>query len=218
VTIKHHLDDATLVSYAGGSLDEAFTIVVAAHLASCGECRARVRMLERAGGSLLEDEPAVPFNGNSFDRLMSRVNAREGESIRSKATATADDVLPLPLARLVGGGVDRIAWKTVAPGIATSRLPMSAGANSSLIFMRIAPGKKVPEHGHGGMEMTLVLQGSYRDVLGRFGPGDVADLDQDVEHQPIVDSDVPCICVVATESPTRFKGFFSRLLQPLVGI
>lgn len=218
MTIKHHLDDATLVSYAGGSLDEAFTTIVAAHLASCDVCRARVRMLERAGGSLLEDEPAVPLNANSFDRLMSRVNAGEGESIRSRAVSTSDDVLPLPLARLVGGGVDRIAWKTVAPGIATSRLPMSDGANSSLILMRIAPGKKVPEHGHGGMEMTLVLQGSYRDVLGRFGPGDVADLDQDVEHQPIVDSDVPCICVVATESPTRFKGFFSRLLQPLVGI
>ena len=68
------------------------------------------------------------------------------------------------------------------------------------------------------MEITLVLTGSYRDALGRFGPGDVADLDEDIEHQPVVDSDEPCICLVASEAPTRFKSFFGRLFQPLVGV
>ncbi len=85
-------------------------------------------------------------------------------------------------------------------------------------MLHIAPGKALPEHGHGGTEMTLVLSGAYRDELGRFGPGDVADLDEHVEHQPKVEQDAPCICLVATETPTRFKGIFSRILQPLVGI
>jgi len=64
----------------------------------------------------------------------------------------------------------------------------------------------------------LILSGSYTDVFGTFRRGDIADLDEHVEHQPIVDGDLPCICLVATEAPTRFKGFFSRLLQPLTGI
>jgi putative transcriptional regulator len=89
---------------------------------------------------------------------------------------------------------------------------------SSLYLLHIAAGKTVPEHGHGGAEMTLILSGVYRDVLGRFGPGDIADLDEHVEHQPEVEPDAPCICLVATETPTRFKGFISRLMQPLVGI
>ncbi len=66
--------------------------------------------------------------------------------------------------------------------------------------------------------MTLVLSGAYRDAMGRFGCGDIADLDEHIEHQPRVEPGEPCICIVATEAPTRFKGFFSRLLQPLVRI
>ena len=46
----------------------------------------------------------------------------------------------------------------------------------------------------------------------------VADLDAEVEHQPVVDSEQACICLVATEHPARFKGWISRLLQPLVGM
>lgn len=65
--------------------------------------------------------------------------------------------------------------------------------------------------------MTLVLSGAYRDAMGRFGCGDIADLDEHIEHQPRVEPGEPCICIVATEAPTRFKGFFSRLLQPWCG-
>ena len=75
----------------------------------------------------------------------------------------------------------------------------------------------MPEHGHGGTELTLVLTGSYHDEIGHFGPGDVADLDEDVDHQPVV-GDQGCICLVASEQPARFHGFISRMIQPLVGM
>jgi putative transcriptional regulator len=97
-------------------------------------------------------------------------------------------------------------------------IDLSSSTSSSLYMLNIAPGKAVPEHGHGGAEMTLILSGAYNDELGRFGPGDIADLDEHLEHQPKVEPEEPCICLVATEAPTRFKGFFSRLFQPLVGI
>ena len=93
-----------------------------------------------------------------------------------------------------------------------------ADTNASLFLLKIGPGRKIPEHGHGGTEMTLILSGSYSDAMGRFAKGDIADLDEHVEHQPVVDSEEPCICLVATEEPTRFKGIVSRLMQPLVGI
>ena len=47
---------------------------------------------------------------------------------------------------------------------------------------------------------------------------DVADLDEDIEHRPVVEQDGDCICLVATERPTRFKSFAARLMQPFVGI
>ena len=71
-------------------------------------------------------------------------------------------------------------------------------------------------HTHGGSELTLILRGAYRDAIGHFAPGDVADLDSEVEHQPVTVPGVPCICVAATDAPLRFSGWMARLLQPLV--
>lgn len=213
--IEHHPDTATLASYAAGSLDEAFATVVAAHLASCAKCRARRYEIEEVGGTMLETIDAVGLNEAALERAMSRLDEPSEERAEPRS---AEQSLPRPLGRLVTAPLDAIAWKSVAPGVAVHRLPTSKAARGSLTLLKIAPGKKIPEHGHGGMEITLVLTGSYRDALGRFGPGDVADLDEDIEHQPVVDSDEPCICLVASEAPTRFKSFFGRLFQPLVGV
>lgn len=220
MTILHHPDEATLLSYASGSLDEAFSTLVAAHLASCPSCIRRVRRLEAVGGKLLEGEEAAALKVGSAERLMARLDFEDARPApeTSKARQMAASQLSPSLARLIGASLDDVRWRTVAPGVSTCKLPVSPGALSKLILLKIGPGKKVPEHGHGGMEMTLILEGSYRDELGRFGPGDVADLDEHVEHQPVVDSDVPCVCLVALEKKTRFKGFFSRLLQPIIGI
>jgi putative transcriptional regulator len=204
------------MSYAAGSLDEAFATVVAPHLASCAECRSRLRETEEIGGNLLEAIDAVPLDAAAFERAMRRLNEPVEQTLVEPEQRKPS--LSRLLTRLVEGGLDDVAWKTVAPGVAMHRLPTSKAARGSLRLLKIAPGKKIPEHGHGGTEITLVLTGSYRDAFGRFGPGDVADLDENVEHQPMVDSSEPCICLVATEAPTRFKSFFGRLFQPLVGI
>ena len=94
-------------------------------------------------------------------------------------------------------------------------LPKTAG---HLYLLKIAPGKAMPEHGHGGEELTMILAGSYRDCFGTFARGDVADLDEHVEHSPVVAGDEPCICLVAAEAPTKFKSFFAKLAQPFLGI
>lgn len=216
--IAHHPDSATLLSYAAGSLDETFATVVATHLACCAECRSRLREIEEIGGTLLESIDTVAMDATALERAMGRLDETGKQHFKQAEPEQSEPPLPRPLARLVTGGLDDVAWKTVAPGVAMHRLPTSKAARGSLTLLKIVPGKKIPEHGHGGTEITLVLTGSYRDAFGRFGPGDVADLDEHVEHQPVVDSSEPCICLVATEAPTRFKSFFGRLFQPLVGI
>lgn len=220
MTIVHHPDTATLVSYAAGSLDEGFATLVAAHIATCDACRAALREIEDVGGAVLESVEASPMSPASLDRALSLLDDHAdapAERTKPRPKDTRPGV-PGPLARLLKGGLDDIVWKKVAPGVSKHVLPISKTARSTLTLLRIAPGTKIPDHGHGGMELTLVLEGSYRDVFGRFGPGDIADLDEHAEHQPVVDSPEACICLVATEAPTRFKSFFGRLLQPIVGI
>jgi putative transcriptional regulator len=221
--VLHHLDDATVLRYASGDLDEAFSVVVAAHLAMCDECRRAVRTAEDIGGQLLDAEETAELSIGAFERLMQRLNGTDdkltaGEPGFRNAPADKGGDVPVPLRRFVGPSLDAISWKTVAPGVRKHTIRLSSQSASSLYMLNIAAGKTLPEHGHGGVEMTLILSGAYRDELGRFGPGDIADLDEHVEHQPLVEPGESCICLVATEAPTRFKGLFSRLLQPLVGI
>ena len=70
MSVSHHLDDATLISYASGELDEAFCVIVAAHLAMCDVCRHSVRVAEEIGGQCLEDGDAAELSPFAFNRLM----------------------------------------------------------------------------------------------------------------------------------------------------
>jgi putative transcriptional regulator len=68
------------------------------------------------------------------------------------------------------------------------------------------------------MELTLVLQGAFRDDVDRFGPGDVEIATEDLEHTPVAEGGVPCICLAATDAPLRFNSFLPRVLQPVFRI
>jgi putative transcriptional regulator len=222
VTVHHHLDDATLLRYASGDLDEAFAVIVASHLVMCDVCRHAVRDAEVIGGQLLEVGEKAELSEDAFGHLMHKLDEGERRALATRPEAirpqVQDSDVPSPLQRFVGPALDDVAWTIIAPGVRRHAISLSSPTKSSLYMLHIAPGKSMPEHGHGGAEMTLILSGAYRDEFGRFGPGDIADLDEHVEHQPRVEHGEPCICLVATEAPTRFKGFFGRLLQPLVGI
>lgn len=222
MSIHHHLDAATLMRYASGDLDTAFTIVVASHLAMCDECRQSVRIAEAMGGQCLDDAPAPALSDGAFARISHAIDADGARELPAAPDVQGASVqprtdVPLPLRNLVGNTFDDVKWRTIIPGVQRHRIEL-VDTRSSLYMLKIGRGRKMPEHGHGGPEITLVMRGSYSDVLGHYGAGDVADLDEHVEHQPVVNSDEPCICLVATEEPTQFKGIVSRLMQPFVGI
>ena len=221
----HHPDEATLMEYAAGTLDEAFAVTVSCHLEICPDCRKAVRAAEAMGGAMLCEQVGAPVAEGSFGRLLEKISAASGEggntapAVREQVQPQRPgSVLPAALGSYIGRNVDEIRWKRIGPGVWQHPIRLSDGAKSSLRLLRIAPGRSVPEHGHGGQEITLILSGAYRDEIGYFGPGDVADLDEDIEHQPRVVSDEDCICLAATEKPTRFKSVAGRLLQPFVGI
>ena len=222
MTVQHHLDHVTLVRFASGDLDEAFSVIVASHLVMCETCRHALKDAESIGGQFLEAVDQVPLRSGAVDEVLDLIESDEGyQAVTQKPIKTpvvSNSDVPEPLQHFIGASLDQLTWKTVAPGIRKHMITLPTQTDSSLYMLKIAAGKAVPEHGHGGGEMTLVLSGAYRDDMGVFGPGDIEDLDEHIEHQPKVLPDAPCICLVATEAPTKFKGFFSRMFQPLVGI
>ncbi|QKV17453.1 ChrR family anti-sigma-E factor [Oricola thermophila] len=222
MSIAHHLDEATLVRYASGDLDEAFLVVVATHLAMCDRCRKAAHDAEELGGEMLFACEPADLGANALSSLWNRIEGAGGQAdiARPAAKRSSRRVgdLPPPLNRKIGGRLDAIPWRRIAPGVKKHVIRTDTATSSALYMLWVAPGVAVPEHGHGGSEMTLILSGAYRDELGLFGPGDIADLDEHVEHQPCVEGDEPCICLVATDTPLRFAGLLGRLLQPFIGI
>ncbi len=216
MSISHHLDDATILALAAGTLGEAHGFAAATHAAYCSSCRAALRQAERLGGSLLTgaDEEAVTDRCRSA--TLASLDAVALEK-RQPATAAPTDV-PAVLCNLIGNvPLEKLKWKTRGPGVATHDIPLSATGRTKLTLFRIEPGRSMPEHGHGGSELTVILRGAYADKTGRYMRGDVADLDESVEHQPVVEAGETCYCLFATEAPARFKSKLMRLLQPLLG-
>jgi putative transcriptional regulator len=213
----HHLDHSTVLAYAAGTLDEAFNIVVASHLAMCPECRTAVRAAEAVGGELIGTLPEAAVSGTCRDRTLAMLDRATLHRFPAAPPVRSD--IPAPLAKLLPvASLADLPWKRKAPGVAMFDVKLPSHAKAQLKLLRIGPGRAMPEHGHGGEEITLILSGAYHDHMGRFGRGDVADLDEEIEHKPVAEDAGDCICLVAIERPTRFKSVAARLMQPFVGI
>jgi putative transcriptional regulator len=214
MAIKHHPDISTLMSCAAGSQPEALAAVVACHLARCPACAAEVKRMAEIGVALFDKlEPA------KMSQDAPLIAARSGEALSdAEHRHAAGGDVPYPIADKVGGDLDRIPWKRIGPGLWHYPIPLSANAKGDLRLIKVAPGKELPEHGHRGEELTLLLQGSYHDEFGTFQTGDLADLDDEAEHRPVADEMTGCICLIASERKARFKGLIARLVQPFLGI
>ena len=213
-TIKHHLTDDLLMAYAAGSLPEAFDLMVATHLSLCDDCRARAESFDAVGGHVLEDQnQPVGMNEDSLAATMALI--AQGAPT-PKPARPGCPVLPSPLQDYVGGGVEDIRWKPIGMGVKQAILPTTRDATARLLF--IPAGAAVPDHGHHGIELTMVLQGAFSDEVDRFARGDVEIADEDLEHTPVADISEDCICLAVTDAPLKFTKLIPRLFQPFLRI
>ncbi len=221
MSVKHHPKEEWLLSYAAGAIDESYSLLVATHLAYCAECRAGVATAEDLGGILLNELPSAPLTGYSFDALMARIDKEETGPDQVPAPKapkqTGNMALPEPLRSYIGGDIEKLGWRFIAPGM-KSVLLRKRSDGTKLWMLRAKPGMKIPSHSHSGTEMTLVLQGAFSHEGGRFGRGDMENVDDDLEHQPVIEKGEECICLVLTEGPLHFNSRLVRLIQPLIGL
>lgn len=214
----HHLDDATLLSYSAGALSSAMTMVAASHIENCQHCRDSLSDADQIGGSLLQQQRPTTAPESAREAMLAMLDTDApviGPMVDDVVAPADADRLPTALHPWFGKSIRALRWRRVAPGV--QRIRASGVSGGDLMLLRIAPGSRLPLHSHGGNELTMILQGAYDDVLGHFGPGDVADLDGEIEHQPVTSPGVPCICVAATDAPLVFSNWLARSLQPVFG-
>ncbi len=212
--IKHHLNDPLLMSYSAGTLPEAFSLVVATHISMCDECRARLAAMEAVGGAMLEEEVDNDLSVD-LDATLARIEAGPKDPIQI-ADRHPDGIFPKVLQKYVNGDLDAVKWRPVGMGVRQAILKTSKDA--SVRLLHIPAGCAVPDHGHRGTELTLVLQGAFEDDEDRFARGDLEIADEDLEHTPVAAPGLDCICLAATDAPLKFNGIIQRVAQPFLRI
>ncbi|TNF58266.1 MAG: transcriptional regulator [Rhodobacteraceae bacterium] len=214
--IKHHLTDEILMGYSAGSLPEAFNLMVAAHVSLCDECRARLAAFDSVGGAVL-DETCADAAPMKDDALAATLALIAGGPMDGAAPAPRKPgVLPKPLQDYIGGDLEAIRWRSAGLGVKQAILQTSPDASARLLL--IPAGAAMPDHGHGGLEMTMVLQGAFVDDGERFGRGDVEIATEDLDHTPVADIGEDCICLAVTDAPLKFKSLLPRIAQPFLRI
>ncbi len=214
MTIRHHLSDPLLMAYAAGQLPEAFNLVVATHVSLCDDCRARLGAFDAVGGALIEEIDEISMGEAALEAALSRIDGLP-QATRSEPLKPAG-IFPAPLADYIGGDLNAVRWRRIGGGVKQAILPTGPDATARLLY--IPAGKAVPDHGHRGMELTLVLQGAFADDNARFNRGDIEIAGEELEHTPVALAGQDCICLAATDAPLRFRSMLPRLAQPLFRI
>ena len=203
--ISRHLDTVTLMSFAAGGVSEPLAAAVSAHVSMCAACRNELRDMELIGAALLGASPALRAEGGGV-AMLGRPREPLVPGSGPRRPSESEDDLPMPIAQKYGLALDDIPWQRLGPGVWQHRLALSPGVEGELYLLKLAPGCRLPVHGHDGSELTLVLTGAFADTTGEYRRGDVQDVDDETEHQPVADKELGCICLIASERPARLKG------------
>jgi putative transcriptional regulator len=215
----HHPSEALLLSYAAGALLEAEALALSTHLTLCPECRRRLSAAEAIGGALLDRLEAAPVSADGLKAVLARLDDTQPEAAmaaRSVSPAGALPGLPRALSGYVDAALSISGWRMAGPGVQQLRLRTAGGGQARLLHLK--PGTPLPEHSHRGIELTVLLSGSYTDELGQFARGDMAELDDTVTHRPVVDAGEICVALIVTDAPLKFSRLMARIAQPFVGI
>lgn len=213
--------DWLLMQYAAGALPPYESMLVAAYLATSAAARHKYATFEAAGGRMIDNVEPVSVTHNCLNNILAVIEPA-GEAATPHPAAPAaqkvasDCVLPTFMRRLLDTHCPQqnMNWQSISSGVAKIdiRLCHSEPRQRKLRLMRIAPDRQTPTHTHAGIEMTLVLEGSYHDGQARYLPGDLVIVTaEEAEHTPRAGAD-GCVCMILSEAPVRFHN---PLLQAL---
>lgn len=228
----NHPSIELLTEYASGSLPLSHALCVAAHLEHCEVCQQQLSKLNALGASFFDEQSqhVIAENEEANEALKSKVFAMLDE--QPLETATLNKVVgqsfsesfdagqsgyrvPKSLRQFIPQTYDELSWTNLTPSLKVATL-VNDKDGSQVALSRTKPGGRMAHHAHSGDEFTVVLEGSFSDETGIYHKGDFVHRNAHDKHQPIVTKDAECICLMVTDAPIQFTGFFTRWLNPLL--
>jgi putative transcriptional regulator len=219
MTIQHHPADDLLLAHAAGSLERGHAVVVASHVEGCAQCRERMRLLEAAGGVLLDQLPPDTMAPDALARTLAAIDAPPPLPPRAAPAPLPRPSLPPGMAwpRALAH-CPATPWRWLGPGMRWSRVTLPDDPAANVFLLRIGAGKNLPLHTHSDSELTQVVYGAFHDGRALFGPGDFDEADGSFHHQPVVQAGSECICLASVRGRVLFNGVIARTLGALVGM
>lgn len=215
---KFHPEEKLLQGFAEGTLSAGLNVVISAHVEQCVSCRKKTSELEaKATVDWLQTADEETAKTPSFEGMVADITSKA----QSKESAEMDNSvteihmldhsvkLPKVLAKVASEG---LVWKKLAGGINQASVTLDDQTQCEFLYMK--PGSQVPVHKHQGTEVTLVLDGSFSDELGKYRPADFVVRDKTHTHQPA--SEEGCLCFAVLDSPLTFTSGLARLLNPFL--
>lgn len=204
--------DMLIAHYVSGTLPEAARVLIGSHLEMQVLASRFAQGLEALAGDALASGASSPLSNRDQQLLDIFASAPPYES----PSAFENSSFPYTLATYAGADLPDIPWKTKLPGLRQHVIQRSREVETSLLWAR--PGRALPHHGHGGLELTLVLEGEFHDHRGNFAEGDVSVADESIDHRPVAGKRQPCLCFSVLFAPIALSGPTLRLLGDIIGI
>lgn len=214
IKINALTSEQVLTDFALGKLSPAKHVLVRCQREMSLEVTSQVAFQEQIAAAFMDDMQDVSLSPNFLENVLAALPDAE-----DKAQMVDPDDLPPSLRNILGQTLQDMEWKNMVPGVAIHDIMGSRKYDTERLYlMRVGAGMKMPEHSHTGEEWTLILTGSYSIEDEQFTPGDLHIVNEDRTHQPKIDDDEECVCLVMTQGPLKMKGILPKLVQPIVGV
>jgi len=210
---RFHPSSDLLVDHVRGALEPGKALVIGAHVGACPECRKAVRLGEAIGGALLDEIEPAEMAPDALQRALAAID--QPPPPPAVAATRPPDWIRVP-PEVLDAALRRKRW--AAPGVWVAEVSRDRATGVRSYLLRVGANMAVPLHTHRGAELICVLKGAYKDRGRIHGPGDFAENDEAVEHQPKTTREGECICLIAADNALVPRNLLARVMQPFVGI
>lgn len=214
--IHHHPSAQLIEQFHRGELSPGISVAIAAHLELCECCEGKTASV--IGDATVEWSEAPPdeLETPAFDGMLEAILTQPQQVHEPVKKITSQKIhllehsvlVPEILAKVAG---EQLFWKKLPGGI--NHAPMVLDRNAQCEFLYMKPGSQIPQHKHQGIEITLVLDGCFKDDVGEYHPGDFIVRTRDDSHAAT--SDDGCLCFTVLDSPVIFTDGFARFFNPI---
>jgi len=219
--IKHHPNDTILKQFVAGELPATVSLIVSSHVEMCKSCQKHVASLTRLAAeqsfevsdnliSYDVDTPELDSDNLSLIDMITALPIEQPSILPKTVTEIEVSNQRVALPRAIRS-IALKEWKGLGK-LSRSRLDIDDG-DLRASLLHIDKGGSVPSHSHDGFEITLLLQGSFKDEMGTYSTGDFIWLDGKHTHHPVTDEG--CVCLTVSSDAIHFTQGMSKMLNPI---